>query len=170
MVEFGKVMFLFYWGSIWPKRVCGCYGASVLGFDFTSSLVRAMVGNMSCEGGLGLGFWRLCPICGVIPFRVTKSAHVPFRLSLFFLLQGSHSWLLPAGLHGRFLGLESSPPWLFSSSSPWPLLKGCFSSCWRVCVLLVAADKLVTAVSHSSSAATSIMALPINVPICSPPV
>ena len=64
--------------------MCGCYGASVLGFDFTSSLVRAMVGNMSCEGGLGLGFWRLCPVCGVIPFRVTKSAHVPFRLSFFF--------------------------------------------------------------------------------------
>ena len=50
------------------------------------------------------------------------------------------------------------------------LLKGCFSSCWRVCVLLVAADKLVTAVSHSSSTATLIVASPIDLPICSSPV
>ena len=118
----------------------------------TSSLVRAMVGNMSCEGGLGLGFWRLCPVCGVIPFRVTKSAHVPFRLSLFFFCFRALTlgYFLQGFMVDFGIGVVSSLAFFFIFSlTP---SQGLFQQLLEgVCVLLVAADKLVTAVSHSSA-------------------
>ena len=45
--------------------------AGVLGFNFTSSLVRSMVGNVSCEGRLGFG--GLGPVWAALSNILTRS-------------------------------------------------------------------------------------------------